>query len=135
MSPNHSHYAEESMTFFLTIPRVPPSNNILLRLHWAKRKALIDEWHGDIYWLVLEAGRRVFDVARVEAVIYFAEKRRRDICNYMASVDKLVLDGLVYAGVLTDDDSIHLPEISVRFEIDKAKPRTEVRVTESPREG
>ncbi len=117
------------MTFFLDIPRVPPSNNVLLRLHWAQRKTLIDEWHGDIYWLVLEAGRQHFHVATIVATIYFAENRRRDIANFMASLDKLCFDGLVYAGVLTDDDSIHLPEITVRFEIDKDRPRTEVVIT------
>ena len=123
------------MAFILDIPRIPISNNKLLRMHWAPRKQLIDEWHGDIFWLVLEAGKQTFDVARVEAVIYFANKRRRDICNFMASLDKLVLDELVACKVLADDDSVHLPEISVRFDIDKANPRTEVRVTELPRDG
>lgn len=122
------------MTFFLDIPRVPPSNNVLLRLHWAQRKTLIDEWHSDVFWLVMETGREKFDVARVEAVIYFAEKRRRDICNFMASLDKLVLDELVACKVLADDDSVHLPEISVRFDIDKDNPRTEVSVYEIRRD-
>jgi hypothetical protein len=116
--------------FTLSIPRVPPSNNILLRLHWAKRKALIDEWHGDIYWLVLEAGRQKFDVAKVEAVLYFAEKRRRDLANFCASIDKLCLDALVYAGVLADDDSEHLPELTVRFGIDAKNPRTVLSISE-----
>jgi len=110
----------------LIIPNTPPSNNILLRLHWNARQSLIDEWHKDIYYLVIGSGKKKFDVASLVATIYFTEKRIRDIPNFMASLDKLCFDGLVKAGVLANDDSIHLPEITVRFRIDKENPRTEI---------
>lgn len=60
------------------------------------------------------------DKYRVEIMLYFPDKRRRDPDN----VVKSVLDGCI--GVLWDDD--HRIASSVDFDWDKDEPRTVVRV-------
>ena len=45
--------------------------------------------------------------ARLVVEIAFPDRRRRDLHNYMATV-KPIVDGLVDAGVLPDDDAEHL---------------------------
>jgi len=54
---------------------------------------------------------------------YHIVKRRRDPTNYDAML-KAAIDGIVDAGVYNDDDWLQPPR--VRFEIDKANPRTEL---------
>lgn len=60
----------------------------------------------------------------VEVSAYFPDARRRDADN----VGKSVLDAC--NGVLWDDDS-QVAALTVRREIDRANPRTEVRVQEA----
>jgi hypothetical protein len=115
----------DTSTYCIVIPAVPPSGNVYSRLHWTKRMDLIAEW----FYLVSIAHasqKWTGDVVRFEAVIYFKEKRRRDIANWITTLDKMCLDHIVSLGVIPDDDSEHVPEWRVRFEVDKDNPRTEV---------
>ncbi len=61
----------------------------------------------------------------VRLVLYFADRRRRDLDN----VCKSVLDGC--NGVLWDDDS-QVDSVDVRREYDKARPRTQITVEVLP---
>ena len=106
----------------------PPSTNVLLRNHWAVRKRLIDEWHTAVWALANEVRLPPQNVVTVEATIYFRDKRKRDKQNYITSVDKLVLDGLVRCGILPDDDPEHVKSFAVGFEVDSQKPRTEITI-------
>ena len=60
--------------------------------------------------------------------VWIEEDGARDIDNIRAAA-KFVLDGLVEAGVLEDDDLAHVSDLRDRFEIDPERPRVEVHVT------
>jgi Holliday junction resolvase RusA-like endonuclease len=103
------------------VPGIPPNPNA--RLHrmagarirkefrrWSQMAALSaisDSGHADDFPL---------ERARVEATFFFKTKRRRDEDNLIASLKPLI-DGLVDAGVLVDDDlsrlSLATPEVRV----------------------
>jgi crossover junction endodeoxyribonuclease RusA len=112
------------MSYILNIPVTPPSLNMWNRLHWAKRRALKREWES-IVWAVCKSQKiPLLDRPKVEAVIYFPDKYRRDLDNYTALMWKFTLDGLVLAGVLADDDPEHVELGTVRFDL--GPPRTVV---------
>jgi Holliday junction resolvase RusA-like endonuclease len=115
--------------YTITIPETPVSINALLRMHWAPRKKLIDRWHYMVWGLCNEARISPTKRCEIKAVIYFAQNRKRDLPNYIASLDKLVLDGLVRCGIIIDDDPLHINKFVVEFGVDKEKPRTEVSIS------
>lgn len=53
---------------------------------------------------------------------YFKDKRRHDPSNY----DKAVMDGLVEANIITDDNYNVITEFTTKGGYDKDNPRTEV---------
>lgn len=66
-----------------------------------------------------------WSVAKVQCHFFHQVKRRRDGDNLLASM-KSAFDGLVDAGVFTDDSGlIHLP---VQKSIDKESPRVEITI-------
>jgi hypothetical protein len=81
---------------------------MFLRLHWAKRKRLVDEWHRDVFFLCREAKIDKAESIHVEATVRYPDRRKRDTLNLISPLDKLVFDGLVKAGVISDDDPEHL---------------------------
>lgn len=113
-------------SFTLTIPATPPSGNQYTRLHWRERDKLTVQW-GLLVGSSIQ-GKAWFGRAKVEAVFYFKESRTRDIPNFMVTLDKLIIDHLK-GRIIPDDNSDILPEWTVRFEVDKASPRTEVTLT------
>lgn len=48
------------------------------------------------------------DKARIVITFRFPDRRRRDIHNYTAFVVKPIIDGMIDAKVLPDDDDTHL---------------------------
>jgi Holliday junction resolvase RusA-like endonuclease len=64
-----------------------------------------------------------WEAATVQATFYFAQNRRRDADNLLASL-KAAFDGLRDSGVLADDDQLtHLP---VQRRVDKVRPRVQL---------
>ena len=112
--------------FTLVIPATPLSGNQYTRLHWRERDKLTTAW-GFLVGSSIH-GKAWFDRASVEAVFYFKESRTRDIPNFMVTLDKLIIDHLK-GRIIPDDNSDVLPEWTVRFEVDKASPRTVVTLT------
>lgn len=116
-------------SFTLIIPRVPVSQNSKeWRSHWprARYKA---EWERDAWALCKEQRIPIHQQVKLSAVIYFPDKRRRDLDNYHC-LFKGVQDGIVDAGVIPADDVRYIPETpTLRFDCDKANPRTEVILT------
>jgi len=91
-----------------TIPDLPPSNNVYLRLHWAKQQRVKQDWERWIWALVNQSKNRCpRPLGRVEirAVCFFPLHRRRDRDNFTATLAKFVQDGLVKAGIIPDDDA------------------------------
>lgn len=66
--------------------------------------------------------------ARVEISYYFPTGHRHDPDNYAG---KMILDGLVEAGILEDDSFNHI-ELTVRKAgVDKRRPRTVIKIEEN----
>ena len=94
----------------LTVYEFPPTLNELNNIHYrvrAKRKE---------YWSKLIekecAAQKIKPVAKVSVTFefYLPDKRRRDLDNFGFAA-KFILDGLVNAGILTDDSYKEVSEL------------------------
>ncbi len=106
----------------LEIDGTPPSLNRWMRQHWTVQQATKHEWA----WLIKAAclsakiGRPHYKLATVRITLIFPVVRRRDIDNY---APKMILDGLVNAGVIQDDRS---DWVKVTWDIVKGRERKTV---------
>jgi len=68
-------------------------------------------------------GKR-YNISKCKMVItyYFKDKRRHDPSNY----DKAIMDGLVEANIITDDNYGVITEFTTKGDYDKNNPRTEI---------
>lgn len=85
------------------------------------------KWKDFIMWFINEQGYSNLRISKCEIsqIIYYPNNLRHDPDN---SVPKFILDGFVESGLLTDDDSKHIRKLSLQCEVDKAHPRTEIRI-------
>lgn len=113
----------------IVVPDLTPTNNTLIRLHWARRSKLNKEW----VWLIKAA--LLFDNIDLSK-IKFRKKRHVHIISYrkrLADTDNLIggakclIDSLVKNEILIDDDPKHLILV-VQGEIDLKEQRTEIYV-------
>ncbi|MCH5323987.1 MAG: RusA family crossover junction endodeoxyribonuclease [Eubacterium sp.] len=115
------------MTYRYTIDRIPPSNNKYIgrnaRWEYGKVKS---EWAQLIKCCCRPVPKAPLKKAVVELTYYFPDRKRRDPDNYSG---KMILDGLVRAGILVDD-SFDCIILSIRAGYDKKNPRTEITITE-----
>ena len=114
----------------ITLRGVPPSLNTVLGKDsgWTYR-AEKAKWTRAVYYTALACKDRPaepYKRAAVEITYWFPDRRRRDADNYCG---KLLLDGLTKAGIIEDDDLRHI-RLAIRGEYDKARPRTEITITE-----
>lgn len=63
---------------------------------------------------------------KMKVTYYFGDKRRHDPSNY----DKMLLDGLVEANIIEDDNYSVIQEFTTIGKYDKIKPRTEIEIKE-----
>lgn len=64
---------------------------------------------------------------KIKVTYYFKDKRRHDPSNY----DKMLLDGLVEANVIEDDNYDVIEEFTTIGKYDKDNPRVEVEIYET----
>lgn len=64
----------------------------------------------------------MYDKCKITVVYFFKDRRRHDPSNY----DKFLLDGLVEAKIIKDDNYDVIKEFTTRGEYDKNNPRTEI---------
>lgn len=95
------------MTYTFDIPARIPSNNKLLRMHWANRGRLVKEWLG---FVKLFAKIEPIDSHCKLTVTEIVPKggRRLDETNLLASADKLIIDALVKLKLLKNDSPKYL---------------------------
>ena len=107
-----------------TIPRTPPSLN-----KYAGRENVWEYREQKALWKQLcnvycrPKPKEPPRFALVILTFYFKDRRRRDADNYQ----KMILDGLVGANILADDDFEHCMVLCVG-ECDKTAERTEIEV-------
>lgn len=81
-------------------------------------------WHKDALWQLkkIKPYTEEYPVA-VTISLYPKTKRRRDLDNVASSI----LDTLVDAGIIADDDLTHVERLAIMFmEYDKENPRAEI---------
>lgn len=86
---------------------------------------LKQRWKDFIIWFVEDRGYSNLRIEQCELhqIIYFPNKRRHDNDN---TVPKFIQDGLVEAGMVVDDDCLHITKLSMQCFLNDDRPRTEL---------
>lgn len=90
--------------------------------------ALKQKWKDFIIWLVENQGYTNLHIEECDMIFtsFYKTNRRHDVDN---SCPKFILDGLSESGFILDDDSRHLKSLTLKCDIDKNRPRTEIIIT------
>ena len=107
----------------------PDMNQIITaaKQHWAAYAHLKHTYTN----LVVAAAKNHAPVRSYPVSIHFdwyCENRRVDPDNIAAAGKKMVLDGLVAAGILEGDGWAHIAELSDKFFVDAKQPRVVVSI-------
>ena len=114
------------MIIEITIPEKVSTNKIYAGMHFMKRKALADLYHGEVLEL-----KGKLKVAKYPVVILYDwhwTKKPLDSLN-CAFMSKMLEDGLVVAGVLEDDSAEHVRESRLRTQKSDKYPHDTVVIT------
>ena len=88
-------------------PDRPLSENESRRLHWAARKRRLHPWREQVQWVykraVRNGMRKPLPPCEVRVTLGFARGGRRDPANYIGTVVKEIVDGMVELGAWPDD--------------------------------
>ena len=107
-------------TFSFEPPTVPWGKN--KKLHWSKTAKLTKFWKQATYFAAREASW-VLDPVRdhyltIEVQLPFDEHRRRDEHNYVSTTCAAIVDGIVQAGVIPDDNPTWLGTVSCKLRVE-----------------
>ena len=129
-----------SLPLYVMIPRKTKADkkfilnlNVMRTAHFrtiASAKVLYHEYVREAVLTCKDRDRYGTDKVRVSYTLFPASKRRIDIQNVCPVVAKFTEDSLVALGVLDDDNSDIITEVSYRFGgVDKDNPRCELEIT------
>lgn len=124
VSPSNANATTRSngvIVLDLGLPPTPPlSINKANTMHWASKARQLDPWKQATIVLAKQAKipEKVAErPARVRLVLPFRTKHRRDPHNYVGTVVKATVDGLVLAGVWPDDNPKYVEVMEPRLVI------------------
>ena len=114
--------------YIYTIPALPPSNNEFMgRAAQWKYQEVKKKWEALVKTCCKPVPDKPIQKTQVTLNYYFPDNRRRDPDNYSG---KMILDGLVRAGILVDD-SFHCVDLFLVWKgVDRTNPRTEIVIKE-----
>jgi Holliday junction resolvase RusA-like endonuclease len=106
-------------------------NSLYAGRHWRYRAAEARRVHDVVRYAVLEQhpGVEPFpegQLVAIEVVVYFKTRRMLDADNIC---DKLIIDGLTHAGIISDDSPKYVDSVTTKSRYDKKNPRVEISVT------
>ncbi len=114
----------------LTIPgELPDMNKIIAasKSHYGKYSSIKKSETEAITWLA----KKLPKMGRVQiSFTWYCKNKKKDPDNIAAGGCKVVLDGLVEAGVLENDGWTQIAGIEHHFEVDKQNPRVEIEILE-----
>ena len=117
----------EPRTWLLTFSAPAELLTLNKRHHWRTRAKLTRKWR-ELAAVVARVGRvPTLRQARIEVAFIHPTNRRRDAHNLYPTY-KAIVDGLVDAKVLPDDDDAHLVSHTIRNEHDGTRPWVSCRV-------
>lgn len=119
---------EADLKYSYTIPDIPQSNNRYIgRMNrWGYQEEK-KRWAELIRYFCRPGPKKPLPSARVTLRYYFKTKARHDPDNYSG---KMILDGLVHAGILEDDSFSCIELVLQCGGYDSKNPRTEIEVLE-----
>lgn len=135
---SNSVLAEYNKYYFEKYPRrrvVPiekpfhPSLNEWTHMDNIQMNALKQKFNDFMIWLVTASGYGDIKIEKCKLTIsyYFGTKHRKDLDNHVC---KFFLDALVNAGMIIDDDYLHINPLIIYGDYDKLNPRTEILIEE-----
>lgn len=119
------------MTYILALDlkRPPMTSNDQRRAHWSAIRAAKSHVETLVGWHAKKAHVPLVGYCDVE-VVWFAPNGIKRDADSLGPFLKASLDGLVKAGVLTDDSREYVRKTATWVEIDRELPRIEVRIIE-----
>lgn len=97
----------------ITIPAPAPWLTTNQRLHWAAKATRTKAWRAAAYWRARAADLTpIAGPVDVTASIHKPTRRPYDLDGHAPTV-KACLDGIRDAGVITDDDTRHVPSLTL----------------------
>ena len=104
-----------------------PSINEWMIMKRSMMNAVKQKWKDFMVWFIEDQGYTNLRIEKCEMTftVYYGTNRRHDVDN---TIGKFAIDGLVEAGFVEDDSSDHIRSITLRCEVDKERPRTEILV-------
>ena len=123
---------EEKVTFSLPTHVIHKDKKVYLNLngyrnwHFFLSNQYKKNYKARVYE-ILDSGFLFEDKVHIEYTYYSPDKRKRDLMNVVAVVDKFFQDALVERGCIEADDTSIVKKVSVEYKgIDKTNPRIEV---------
>ena len=116
----------------IVIPRELPDLNQIISAskdHWGSYSSLKKANTQIVAYCTKQATKRKYKKIDLD-ITWYCKDKRKDKDNIMAGGLKMILDGLVVAGVIQNDGWAHIGSINNHFEVDKNNPRVEVKITE-----
>ena len=112
----------------LVINEIPPTiNKYIGRSNiWEYQKDKKDFQRVAKLMTLKDKPKKPIEKCNIKIVYYFKDKRRRDPGNF----DKFVLDFLVEAGFIVDDNYFIIDEFTTSGRVDKDNPRIEIEINE-----
>lgn len=123
------------MTYKIVIPGELPDLNTIIaeskkgRGKWQPYNEIKQEHTNIVAWIAKSEIKKQLKKIDLE-ITWICKNRRKDKDNIMAGGLKMILDGLVVAGVIKNDGWSEIGSINNHFEVDKDNPRVEVEIRE-----
>jgi hypothetical protein len=121
------------MELVIRVPGTPPGPNVRYS-HWAKRARVVKQWRDDARLVALDARNRSgiqtfpWEAVRVRYEYVSPIRRFPDPDNAIAAC-KPILDGIVSAGVIVNDDRAHVSLEEPRFRVERGRRFVDVVVS------
>jgi Holliday junction resolvase RusA-like endonuclease len=123
------------MTYKIVIPGELPDLNTIIaeskrgKGKWQPYNDMKQEYTNIVAWIAKSEIKKQLKKIDLE-ITWICKNRRKDKDNIMAGGLKMILDGLVVAGVIKNDGWSEIGSINNHFEVDKDNPRVEVEIRE-----
>ena len=125
------------MKFTIPIVEKVSANKIYSGVHWAVRKKIADKYHEAIRILMTRTSRQFGRSAAIyelfsklhvpkDIIFTFYFKNRPLDCSNCFFLAKVCEDGMVKAGILTDDSPKYVKSITCISKVDRENPRIEI---------
>lgn len=110
----------------ITINAIPPTiNKYIGRTNLWQYQEDKKAYHQAVKMQTIGVNPR-YEKCKMKITYYFKDKRRHDPSNY----DKMLLDGLVEANIIKDDNYDVIQEFTTIGKYDKENPRVEIELEE-----